>query len=375
MHTPLATRYSVRNILSENDNWEKYKLFHQKDLREEQIKEVDAMLLCNSPSKGFFYYYCDNCDKHILTHFSCNSRICSRCGKKYVDQWAKKTVERMLDVDHSHIIFTMPSILWPLIKDNFDCIKELSATAYRVITETMKQSSKHFVIPGMISSLHTYGKDMKYNVHFHTIVTQGGIEQKTNLWRGISYLPYDILRIKWKCYALDVITKYIELTAENQYLLESVRYYNYKKGFNVRVIKSGIPKKELVWYIARYIRHPAVSDRRIVAYDGKTVTIVCEDKKRKWHVTYTVEEFITRLIQHIPQKNFKLIRYYGLYSRKKKLRECKQETIIKYFHSKHAIECPDCGKILEPLEYFPPALPNGPPENKTIKENLLDWIS
>lgn len=271
----------------------------------------------------------------------------------------------------------MPSDLWLLIKDDWNCIKELSAMAYRVITETMEKSSKHKITPGMISSLHTYGKDMKYNVHFHTIVTGGGISKKDNLWRTISYLPYSLLRIKWKLYALEIITKHANKTADNQILLESIHYYRYRNGFNVRVIKSKIPKKELVWYIARYIRHPAISNRRIVDYDGRTVTIVCEDKQRgmKWCRKFTVDEFITCLIQHIPQKNFKLLRYYGLYSRKKKIKECKQETITKYFHSKHAIECPDCGKILEPIEYFPPSYPNGPPEIKSFGERMTDWIS
>ncbi len=377
---PLSTiKCSVRNILSDNNNWGEYKLSHQNELRAEQTKEVDAMLLCNDPSKGYFYYYCPDCDKHILTHFKCNSRVCTRCGKAYVDDWAKRVVRRMLDVNHNHIVFTMPSDLWLLIKDDWQCIKELSAMTYRVITETMHQSSKHNVMPGMLSSLHTFGEDMKYNVHFHTIATEGGIDDKTKLWRTISYLPYHLLRIKWKLYALDIISKYVRRTTENQILLESLYYHRYKKGFNVRVIKSKIPKKELIRYIARYIRHPAISDRRIVDYDGKNVTILCEAKGKTWYVRFTVEQFITRLIQHIPAKNFKMIRYYGLYSRTKNkkafIKRDKQETITKYFRPKHSIRCPFCGKILEPLEYFPPSFPKGPPKKEVFGEKIIDWIS
>jgi predicted RNA-binding Zn-ribbon protein involved in translation (DUF1610 family) len=387
---PFATRYarkseifrtnlvgSVRNILMDNNNWEKYKTFNEHELREEQIREVDSMLLCNDPSKGYFYYYCTNCNKDILRHLSCNSRICSRCGKKHVDKWSEKTVRNMLNVNHSHIIFTLPSDLWLLIKDNWDCIKELSATAYKVITEAMKQESKHAVTSGMISSLHTYGKDIKYNVHFHTIVTEGGISNKTKEWISIYYFPYWLLRIKWKEYALKVIIKHVEKSIDNQILLESIYYHRYRKGFNVKRIEGKIPKKKLVWYIARYIRHPAVSDRRIVAYDGKIVIIVCEEKKRKWYVSFTVEEFIARLIQHIPKKNFKVMRYYGLYSRRKRgfVRKDKQESITKYFHSKHAINCPSCGKILEPMEYFPPTDPNGPPKIEIFGERIIDWVS
>ena len=87
---------------------------------------------------------------------------------------------------------------------------------------------------------------------------------KNRLWRTVNYFPYFLLRIKWKLYALDVITKHAERTTDNQILLESIRYHRYRNGFNVKVIKTGMPKKELVRYIARYIRHPAISDRRIM---------------------------------------------------------------------------------------------------------------
>jgi hypothetical protein len=272
----------------------------------------------------------------------------------------------------------MPSDLWLLIKDNWECIKELSAAAYRVITETMVKSSKHIVTLGMLSSLHTYGKDMKYNVHFHTIVTEGGMDNKTGLWRHIHYLPYQLLRVKWKLYALDTIAKHVEKTMDNQILLESLYYYRYRQGFNVKVIKTKIPKKELIRYIARYIRHPAISDRRIVGYDGETVTIICENKdsRNKWYVTFTIDEFITRLIQHIPAKNFKMVRYYGVYSRRKnKDAYVKQETITKYFRPKHSINCPYCGKLLEPSEYFPAYSDKGPPEINKFTENLVDYVS
>lgn len=297
-----------------------------------------------------------------------------------MNEWASKTVKRMLGVEHSHIVFTLPSDLWPLIKGNDACIKELSAATFRVVQETMSKSAKQDIIPGMINSLQTYGQDIKYNVHFHTIVTEGGISKKTKVWKLVHYIPYDIMRIKWKKYALDVIIKYVG--RHNQILLYDLYYHRYRNGFNLRRIKTNIPKKELVMYIARYVRHPAISNRRIVNYDGKTVTIVCEDKERgiRWYPAFTVEEFITRLIQHIPKKNFKLIRYYGLYSRKKNnnkvpIKRDKQESITKYFRSKHSIECPGCDKLLHLLCYFPPYSDRGPPHVIIFGERIIDYVS
>ena len=54
---------------------------HKDELRKDQIKAVDSMLLCCDPSKGFFYYYCSHCDLVEKKHVSCNSSFCTRCGR------------------------------------------------------------------------------------------------------------------------------------------------------------------------------------------------------------------------------------------------------------------------------------------------------
>lgn len=78
--------------------------------------------------------------------------------------------------------------------------------------------------------------------------------------------------------------------------------------------------KEQLRYIGRYIRRPAIGINRIEAYDGQSVTFKYKDKtdgKEKTE-TVSVEEFISRLIRHIPDEQFKTIRHYGMYSRRSK---------------------------------------------------------
>ena len=64
------------------------------------------------------------------------------------------------------------------------------------------------------------------------------------------------------------------------------------------------------------MRRPAIALRRIISYDEKLVTFKYFDKKEKKEKTETIDvmEFIARIIRHIPDRNFKTIRYYGLYS-------------------------------------------------------------
>ncbi|GIN64027.1 hypothetical protein J27TS8_40200 [Robertmurraya siralis] len=57
-------------------------------------------------------------------------------------------------------------------------------------------------------------------------------------------------------------------------------------------------------------------------YDGQSVTIKYVDKtdgkEKNETVSVSVEEFISRFICHIPDEQFKTIRYYGMYSRRTK---------------------------------------------------------
>lgn len=336
------------------------------------------MLLCNDPSNGFMVVHCPKCGDYT-THLSCNSRICPRCGNKYVKIWVKKISERMHDVDYSHIIFTLPRDIWNLIEGKWACISELYKETFKVLKETMCQSAKQRINPGMINAGHTFGKDIKFNVHFHTICTEGGLT-KNDLWKRVYYLPYRIMRLKWKQYSLAVIERHIGLDEQAQSILEAV-YHQYNNGFDIRRIKGKMQKKELAGYIARYIRHPAISNRRIVEYDRKRVVIVCENKetKRIQYEEFTVEEFIARLVKHIPPKGFQVVRHYGIYSKrkyvKKELPKDKQEIIPKYSGEKHYIKCWKCGGYAEIIFFYSPYYARKPPPEKQFGIKITDWIS
>jgi len=95
-------------------------------------------------------------------------------------------------------------------------------------------------------------------------------------------------------------------------------YDKYYYGYYVHPGRRIIPKKQIAKYTGRYVRHPAIANGRIIAYDKKRVTFFYKDNlMRKITITRTVNDFISSLIQHIPPKQFKIVRYYGKYCRKK----------------------------------------------------------
>lgn len=69
-------------------------------------------------------------------------------------------------------------------------------------------------------------------------------------------------------------------------------------------------------YIGRYAKRPAIAESRIKNYDGTNVTFEYQDKRRGIfrRITLTVLEFIGKLIRHIPEKGFRMIRRSGIFS-------------------------------------------------------------
>lgn len=74
--------------------------------------------------------------------------------------------------------------------------------------------------------------------------------------------------------------------------------------------------KNNVEYLGRYLKRPPIGETRIKNYDGKNVTYEYHNYHSNTTETTTlpVLEFIARLITHVPDTNFRNIRYYGFLS-------------------------------------------------------------
>lgn len=77
----------------------------------------------------------------------------------------------------------------------------------------------------------------------------------------------------------------------------------------------------LLSYVCRYLSCPVMAESRILNYDGNFVTFWYQ-----WHEDNLIVieklhayEFIQRLIMHIPEPNFKYIRFYGAYHNSSKI--------------------------------------------------------
>ena len=107
---------------------------------------------------------------------------------------------------------------------------------------------------------------------------------------------------------------------ETEILLEYIRS-NHSCGFYVNGpsesrIKSNRSLKKRAKYIMRYVKHPAISDSRIMRFDGKEVEFWYQQPSTRVKITVVmpVMDFVRAVLKHVPEKNFRAVMYYGLYS-------------------------------------------------------------
>lgn len=338
-------------------HWEGFKERHKSVLRDVEIAEVEKMLSCKDENKGFWSCYCKKCNEYHKVYFGCNSRLCSSCGKRYADKWAEKLVENTFDVPHKHVVFGLPPALWRELK--------YDRKAWKVLMDTVIKTIRWFygsacgkVDPGVILVLHPFGRDIGFKPHVHGIVTKGGFDKQGNFKEWTQFIPYKTLHKKWMWFICNALKEYFPKTFYYGNLFDAIWKKYGKEGFMVEICKPTLyNKKQLARYVARYIRHPAIADSRITFFDDKAVAFYYVDHKTKKRVDKVMEidEFMEALLQHIPDKQFKMIRYYGAYARRTKkqyarhLRRSIKQSKPEYHTETNKLRCPNCGSIMEKI--------------------------
>lgn len=366
---------SVKQIL--RVKWEIYKETHE--IREIEEKEVEKALSCYGHDNGCFVYICKECGEYIFQSLGCNSRICSNCGKRHADRWAISLSKSMFKVSHRHFVLSVPSVLWPYLKKDRNLWKVYMDSAIDTCNDYFpKLMRKHKAKVGIIVIFHPFGKDMKFQPHLHLIITEGAFDRAGRFIKQ-EFVP---ARKFAKCWQYHISTNLQRAGVPNEVFTYT---YNKYDGFYVWVHKAGKIKhpKLIAKYLGRYVRHPAIANSRLTTFSGEYVGFFYEQyiantkEKIRHDVTMQVDYFISALIQHIPESQFKMIRYYGAYARRTKkifkayLQLSINQTTLWIFGFRKELRCPYCGGELEFVWYSK----KPPPETLKEQRELLDYVS
>ena len=158
-------------------------------------------------------------------------------------------------------------------------------------------------------------------------------------------------------------------TKAAQFIALVNRLYKEKdNGFYVYAYAKLTSATNVVDYMIRYIGRPVIAQKRILKYENKIVTFCYNRHEDDEYVEEAIPvfDFLKRLIIHIPDKHFNMIRYYGLYAKKHDLLTKYRPLPLK--HSKlinswqiriwqnfnyNPLKC-TCGKQMKFCEIFPP---------------------
>ena len=95
-------------------------------------------------------------------------------------------------------------------------------------------------------------------------------------------------------------------------------YRNYPKGFYVYAPKCKFKSIDgLISYVCRYLSRPVMAESRILDYDGTFVTFWYQRHNDDVIVIEKIHayEFISRIIVHIPEHNYRQIRFLSCSNR------------------------------------------------------------
>lgn len=315
-------KHSIKQILL--NHRDEFIQLNWKLIRSSTFEAVNKVLFCWSESLWFATYKCSCCNEYKHISFTCKSRFCNSCWKPQSDlRFNRLLSRRPPHIDFFHIAFTIPTELRPFFKDNRKALILLQQAASQSILYFFHK--KYKCTPWLLSVIHTFWAKLNRNPHVHFILTAWGTTQSL-FFNKISFLPYKGIIASWKMWLLRLINIRIKsnLSWSSLKIRSSLINSLYKQIDNSWNLKSWYiyfsPKPHsfniVLSYIWRYLKRPVISQSRILDYNSDSVTFSYIDKydKQKKVITCSPLDFIWLLIQHIPNKHFKLVFYSWIFA-------------------------------------------------------------
>jgi len=275
-------------------------------------------------------FACTSCGDTVFVHQSCKHRFCAQCGAADTIKWANQMLSRLIDFKHFHVVTTLPKPLRVFAKMNDNLIFNLLfSTSADIIKSWFK--AKHNLRPGIVSVLHTSGSDLKFHPHVHMIVSGGGqhfesgeyLKLKSQFLCAQQFLG-DQLKIKFQAKLIKLFEKGKIKTprsiSDKKSMINWLLNIN-QKHWIVAIQKPLDDIHQIIGYVGRYTKRACISEYKITDV-GQTINFQFNDYKNSPRGEKPKQaikvlkpiEFLDQLLQHVPSKRYRMVRYYGLYN-------------------------------------------------------------
>lgn len=301
------------------------------------------------------------------------------------EQWLDRLRRILaLDVGTHHVVFTVPHELIDIFRWNRSWFAaQVLGAARETLLQLLSQDRWLGALPGMVLSWQTWGRDLLVHPHVHVLLTAGGWTESG--WKSLQHdfvVPSKVLRT---VYRGKLQSRLLQGLATGEMVLPddedevSMRRRLrrlYRKEWSVHVQPRYAHGRGVLMYLARYVRGGPLRDHQLQWMNATHVSIRHWDHATSKTVSLplTIEDFLHRLSEHVPDPGFHVVRYAGLYasSHRAKLAQARSwlgmaplpeappepltaQDVLERIGKQDAMSCSVCGRRYVQCEKIDPA--------------------
>jgi hypothetical protein len=302
---------------------------YEKSFDFQQFKAFRAIQRCRTAALGGHIDTCPRCGyQAAISYNSCRNRHCPKCQTLMRERWVAARERELLATSYFHVVFTVPHELNVLALDNQRLFYDLLFTASAQTLLEVAADPKHLGAEiGVISILHTWGQNLLLHPHIHCAIPAGGLSPDHTRWvhpRYSFFLPVKVLSRVFRGKFIAGLKRLYQrkqlrcagpaaLLADPKQFAKLLRRLH-RRDWVVYAKRAFGGATQVLRYLGRYTHRVAISNHRLLAFDGDRVTFRYKDyahggKQRK--MTLAGTEFLRRFFLHVLPKGFVRIRHFG----------------------------------------------------------------
>ena len=295
----------------------------------QQRSVLRAVARCRTAALGGHVDACGACGHQAISYNSCRNRHCPKCQAQARERWLHARERELLDVPYVHVVFTLPHALLPLAYRNgarlYTWLFQTSAATLREVAADPRHLGAEI---GVLSILHTWGQTLVRHPHVHCVVPAGGLSPDHQRWIRPKYagffLPVRVLSRVFRGKFVEALRRAydrdeLDLAGVTEPLRDADQWHAFVDAlFQTDWVVYAKPAfggaSAVLRYLGRYTHRVAISNHRLLAFDGNQVTFQWKDYAhgdQRRTMTLSAMEFLRRFVQHILPRSFVRIRQSG----------------------------------------------------------------
>ncbi|MBL8482339.1 MAG: IS91 family transposase [Rhodocyclaceae bacterium] len=286
---------------------------------------------CRTAAAGATHLRCGSCGADFVRYHSCGNRHCPKCQTLAKERWLAARAAELLPLPYFHVVFTLPHALNVLIQAN---PRQLYDLLFAAVSATLLEFGRNArwlgAEIGATLVLHTWGQNLSQHVHVHALVAGGGlapdgafvragagflfpVKALSQVFRGKFVAGLEALFAKS---GLRLPQDLGQEPARRRFLADLRR-----TAWVVYAKRPFAGAQAVLQYLGRYTHRIAISNNRLVSFDGREVRFRWRDYahgNRRGVMRLSVGEFLRRFLLHVLPAGFTRIRHIGFMANRRK---------------------------------------------------------